>query len=83
MTKREMIGNELAKMGYSVGCWHDKIEKLTAKQFRTLLDEMYEESTDVKFKSFIISIDTMDDEKDFAFYTIKEYENTFGEIANR
>ena len=82
MTNKEVIANELSKLGYVIGCYDTLMDKLTKKGLKDVLDSMSEEHTDVDVriirKLHIVEISTVDNEKDFNVLSKADYISCYG-----
>lgn len=82
MTNKELIAQELGKMGFVIGCYDEAMEKLSKKSLKDVLDYMTEEHTDVDVrinrKCYVVEISTVDNEKDFNALTKTEYIARYG-----
>lgn len=81
MTNKQKIESNLN--GYTLGCYDKGMEALTASQINKVIQSITEESTDLKIGKYIVTIDTVDNEKDFSIMTVAQYENQFGKFENR
>lgn len=82
---RKQIENKVNKLGYELGCYSKQLDKiLTKKALNQVLSRLEEEYTDVflriRRKLYIVSIATVDNEKDISLYTDTEYFSRFGNL---
>lgn len=80
---REQIENKIKELGYEVGCYSKELDTtLTAKALKRVLTALEEEYTDIyltiRRKLYIVSISTVDNEKDIQLYDGVSYFNQFG-----
>ena len=80
---RTKVEKTLAKRGYVIGCWDNKMEELSVYMVNKLLNEIYESSTDVKIsikrKPHVVEVSFMDgNEVDFNILTKVEYIIRYG-----
>ena len=87
MTNKETLKQELAKLGYEMGCYNKDLEQLTKANLKKVIAELNEESTDIELINkkvmYIVTIDTVDNEKDITIKSVSAYENQFGDRENR
>jgi len=82
MTNKEKIQNEAQKHDLTIGCWDDKLESLTQKELKKVLENLqYQEDTDVsiKRKPHVVEIDIVDNEVDLKILTKEEFINRYGD----
>lgn len=84
---KKQIESKIADLGYKLGCYDDEIDSiLTKKTLPQVLTGLEEDYTDlfirVRRKLYIVSISTVDDEKDVNIYTAKEYFGQFGNLED-
>lgn len=79
------IENKINELGYEVGCYDKELDKvLTKKALGRVLNALDEEYTDlylrIRRKLYIVSISTVDNEKDVNLYTASQYFSRFGNL---
>jgi hypothetical protein len=81
-TNKEKIQAVVKEHDLKIGCWDKKIELLTQKELKKVLENApYEADTDVfiKKKLHVVEIDIVDGEVDFSVLTQAEYINRYGD----
>lgn len=67
---------------YAIGCYDNDIEMLSKKELKKVLDNIFEEATDiivkVRNKVYVVELTTVDEEKDFNLLTKAEYISRYG-----
>lgn len=67
---------------YTIGCYDNDIERLSKKELKKVLDNIFEEATDiivkVRNKVYVVELTTVDEEKDFNLLTKAEYISRYG-----
>ena len=67
---------------YTIGCYDNDIEMLSKKELKKVLDNIFEDATDiivqVRSKVYVVELSTVDDEKDFNLLTKAEYISRYG-----
>ena len=80
-TNKERIEKRCAKHNFTIGCYDNKLDKLSNYSLRKVLENI-QYSTDVRVsinrKPYIVEIDEVDGEIDFSVTALKEYESRFG-----
>lgn len=84
---RKQIENRIKQLGYELGCYSKQLDKiLTKKALNQVLSRLEEEYTDVfiriRRKLYIVSIATVDNEKDISIYSDTEYFSRFGNLED-
>lgn len=80
---RIQIENKIKKLGYKVGCYDNSLDNiLTKKALEKVLNNLEYDYTDIFLrinkKLYIVSISTVDNEKDVNIYTDIQYFSRFG-----
>ena len=78
---RKKIEKKLAKENLIIGIYNTKLEKLNNSNLKKVLDNLkYQCDTKVfiKRRTYIVSIDEVDNEVDIDIISLKEYEENFG-----
>ena len=83
MKIREQIENKVKSLGYEIGCYSKELDTvLTAKALKRVLTALEEEYTDIyltiRRKLYVVSISTVDNDKDIKLYDGVSYFNQFG-----
>jgi hypothetical protein len=82
MTNKELISKRIKENGYTIGCYNDKIEKVSKTDILKVLDSVDNLWGDVpvsiKGVDYIVEIATVDNEIDFNILTALDYENQYG-----
>lgn len=82
MSNKETIQASLQDK-YTIGCYDNDIEKLSKKELKKVLDNIFEEATDiivqVRNKVYVVELNTVDSEKDFNLLTKAEYISRYGD----
>lgn len=77
MTNRDKIIKKLETDGYSIGCYHNNINRLNYQNLKKILKKMCYGSTDVRVflnrKPYVVEIFDIDGEYDFYMITKEEY----------
>lgn len=84
---KEEIVKKINELGFKVGTYDKDIsEIITKKALKTILENLQEEYTDVyitiRKKLYIVSISTVDNEKDILIYKDIEYFRQFGNLED-
>ena len=84
---KEEIVKKINELGFKVGTYDKDIsEIITKKALKTILDNLQEEYTDVyitiRKKLYIVSISTVNNEKDILIYKDIEYFRQFGNLED-
>ena len=84
---RKQIESKIADLGYKLGCYNDKIDSiLTKKALPRVLNGLEEDYTDlfirIRRKLYVVSISTVDDEKDINIYSARKYFGQFGNLED-
>lgn len=84
---KEEIVKKINELGFKVGTYDKDIsEIITKKALKTILENLQEEYTDVyitiRKKLYIVSISTVDSEKDILIYKDIEYFRQFGNLED-
>lgn len=84
---KEEIVKKINELGFKVGTYDKDISKIiTKKALKTILENLQEEYTDVyitiRKKLYIVSISTVDNEKDILIYKDIEYFRQFGNLED-
>lgn len=79
------IENKIKELGYELGCYSKDLDKiLTKKALDRVLSALDEDYTDlylrIRRKLYIVSIATVDNEKDVNLYTASAYFSRFGNL---
>ena len=82
---KEEIIKKIDKLGFSIGTYDKDISKIiTKKALKTILENLDQEYTDlfltIRKKPYIVSISTVDGEKDIILYNGVEYFRQFGNL---
>lgn len=82
---REQIEKRINELGFELGCYSKDLDNvLTKKALGQVLNRLDEDYTDIfiriRRKLYIISINTVDEEKDVILYSAKEYFGRFGNL---
>ena len=81
MTNKQRIENKLENINCSLGCYDSKIDKLSQKELKKVLDNL-EFDTDVEVtlnrKKHIIEVFFIDNEVDLSVKSLNEYSSTYG-----
>lgn len=82
---REIIDETIEKLGYEIGCWDEKMERIPKDELDNVLKVLegnYYDYTDVKVmvdgEYHIVEIATVDNEKDFTLVNIYDYIRQYG-----
>ena len=82
MTNKEVITNELNKLGFELGCYDSQLDKASKKTIKDLLWYLKEDATDVDVKIgrklYVVEINTVDGEKDLNVLSKEEYIECYG-----
>lgn len=84
---KEEIVKKINELGFKVGTYDKDIsEIITKKALKTILENLQEEYTDVyitiRKKLYIVSISTVNNEKDILIYKDIEYFRQFGNLED-
>lgn len=84
--KKEII-NKIEDLGYKLGSYDECISSIiTKKALKTILENLEQEYTDlfitIRKKLYVISISTVDNEKDILIYRDIEYFRQFGNLED-
>lgn len=84
---KEEIFKKINDLGFKVGTYDEDISSLvTKKALKTILENLQEEYTDlfitIRKKLYIVSISTVDNEKDILIYKDIEYFRQFGNLED-
>lgn len=83
MTNKECLIAEIEKQNCVLGCYDELLDKITRAQLAKVIDELWQEYTDVKIsinrKPYVVEIETIEGEKDFTVLTKEEYVSRYGE----
>ena len=84
---KEEIVKKINELGFKVGTYDKDIsEIITKKALKTILENLQEEYTDVyitiRKKLYIVSISTVNNEKDILIYKDIEYFRQFGSLED-
>lgn len=86
MNNKDTILKELIKQGYKLGCWDNKINKVSKKELKRIVDSLGYGSCDIHLiinkKDFVAEVNEVDGEYDFSLVSRKEYENRYGIIED-
>lgn len=82
---RKQIENKVKELGYELGCYSKNLDNiLTKKALNQILNRLDEDYTDlfirIRRKLYVVSIATVDNEKDVVMYSDKEYFGMFGNL---
>ena len=81
-TNKEIIIARLAELECTLGCWDEKINKLTKTQLAKIIDNLdYRTDTEVSLdrKKYVAEIDWVDDEIDITLLPKAEYIDRYGD----
>lgn len=86
-TIQSQIENKIKELGYKLGCYNNNLDNiLTSKALKEVLNKLEEDYTDIFLrinkKLYIVSISTVDEEKDVILYSAKEYFSRFGNLED-
>lgn len=82
MKNKEIILKEIERIGCTLGCWDNMMEKLSKTELKKVLENIeFEADTDVKInrKQYVVQIDNVDEEIDFNVITKEEYIDQCGD----
>ena len=84
---KEEILKKINELGFSVGTYDKDISKIiTKKALKTILENLQEEYTDlflnIRRNLYVVSISTVDNEKDILIYKDIEYFRQFGNLED-
>ena len=82
MTNKMRVEKAVKELGYSIGCWNEKLEDLSSAQLKKVIEGIeFQEDTDVsiKRKKHVVEIDIVDGEVDFGVLTKAEYIDRYGD----
>lgn len=83
MANRDKIESKINKLGYKIGVYHDRIDRLSSKELKKVLDAVEEDYTDVdvkvRGKDFVVEVATVDSEKDIMILSKPEYIRRYGD----
>lgn len=84
---QEEILKKINELGFSVGTYDKDISKIiTKKALKTILENLQEEYTDlflnIRRNLYVVSISTVDNEKDILIYKDIEYFRQFGNLED-
>lgn len=84
---RKQIENKINSLGYELGCYSKELDNiLTKKALNQILSRLDEDYTDIfiriRRKLYIVSISTVDSEKDVVLYSDREYFGRFGNLED-
>ena len=82
MKNKEIILKEIERIGCTLGCWDNMMEKLSKTELKKVLENIeFEADTDVKInrKQYVVQIDNVDEEIDFNIITREEYIDQCGD----
>lgn len=84
---KEEIVKKINGLGFTIGTYDKDISKIiTKKALKTILENLQEEYTDlfltIRKKLYIVSISTVDNEKDILIYKDIEYFRQFGNLED-
>lgn len=84
--KKEIV-KKINELGFTVGTYDKDISSIiTKKALKTILENLEQEYTDlfitIRNKLYIVSISTVDDEKDILIYKDTEYFRQFGNLED-
>lgn len=82
---REQIENRIKQLGYEIGCYDTKLDNILTKQaLNKILEHMEFDCIDlflrIRRKLYIITIETVDNEKDISILTDIEYFNRYDNL---
>ena len=81
MTNKQIIEQTLENKGCILGCYDSKIDKLSKKELKKVLDNL-EFDTDIEVtlsrKKHVIEVFYVDNELDLSVKSLNEYANTYG-----
>lgn len=82
---KKQIEQRIKELGFELGCYSKDLDKvLTKKALGQVLNNLEEDYTDlfirIRRKLYIVSIATVDEEKDVILYNAKEYFGRFGNL---
>jgi hypothetical protein len=84
MKNKIEIQKKLMSIGYSLGTYDSKIEKLSKEELGKVLDNIEYGSTDIGItidrNEYVVEIYHVDNEVDINLITTKEYAKTYGRI---
>jgi hypothetical protein len=82
MENKVAIKEKLISVGLTLGCYDTKIEKLSKKDMKKLIDNIEFGSTDVGVSNnkLIVEVIYVDNEVDLSVATAAEYAKTYGRI---
>lgn len=82
MTNKERLIKALKKDNYKLGCYDNKIEKLSYNQIKKIIDNIGYGSTDILVslnrKKYIVEVSEVEDELDFSIISLPDYVNQYG-----
>lgn len=82
---RKIIENKAKQLGYELGCYSSRLDKIITKQaLNKILEYMEFDSTDlflrIRKKLYIVTIETVDNEKDISILSDIEYFNRYDSL---
>lgn len=82
-TKKEFIENTIKAHGYTLGCYNQKIEKLSFKAVNEILDNVTrgffgDMCVEVRRVKYIVETCNVDNEVDLNILTPEEFESQYG-----
>jgi hypothetical protein len=87
MKNKLEIEKKLTSIGYSLGTYDSKIEKLPNEELGKILNNLEYGSSDIGVtidrNEYVVEIFHVDNEIDFKLITTKEYAKTYGRIFSK
>ena len=81
-TNREILEAEAKELDLEIGCYNNKVDKLTKKELNKVLENMeFQADTDVFLnrRLHVVEIDIVDSEIDFNILSQSEYVGRYGD----